>query len=188
MDEFTFITEIIQALVWPVVALILVFSLRKPLCQLLSTLKSLKYNGLEVRFSQYLKQLENEMPEDIKALSPKKTATVETQSERLKQLIKISPRLAIIEAWRIVELSAVQALQKQENISKPSTGDMLDISRLLEASGLVTETSGEFFRALNRLRNQASHSDDFSISEEDARRYLHNALSLVTYLQLKATE
>lgn len=190
MDILIFILEIIRALCWPVTVLILVTLLRKPLGILLTTLKNLKFKELEISFSQEIRELEDKIPEDIKDLPPEKRATEETQSEseRLNRLLKDSPRSAIIDAWRIVELAAGQAFHKQNPIPKIPNWNIKEILVSLETDGFVTEATGNYFRALNQLRNQAIYNTDFKISEHDARSYLHNAISLATYLKMISSE
>lgn len=191
MDVLTFIVKFIDVLAWPSVVLILVFALKEQLPELipgiskiLSSLKNLKFGKLEMKFSREIQQLESEVPVEIETVvldtvSSEKPA----QSERLKQLIELSPRLAIIEAWRIVELSAVDFLRKQLDSTDLRFRSVYEILDSLESNEFITKSTGRFFRKLNRLRNHAAHSTDFDISEQDARGYMHSALNFAIFLE-----
>lgn len=191
MDVLTFIVKFIDVLAWPSVVLILVFALKEQLPELilgiskiLSSLKNLRFGKLEMKFSREIQQLESEVPVEIETVvldtvSSEKLA----QSERLKQLIELSPRLAIIEAWRIVELSAVDFLRKQLDSTDLRFRSVYEILDSLESNEFITKSTGRVFRKLNRLRNQAAHSTDFDISEQDARGYMHSALNFASFLE-----
>jgi hypothetical protein len=58
MDVYNFISAIINSLVWPVVVLVVLLVLKKPLSQLLLSLNKLRYNNLEIDFGKELAKLE----------------------------------------------------------------------------------------------------------------------------------
>lgn len=63
MDWLTFVATVAGSVAWPVTALIIVHLVRKPLVELLPTLKSAKYKELELEFGEKLGQLESQAEE-----------------------------------------------------------------------------------------------------------------------------
>ena len=57
MDILTFISNLIDAAVWPAAVIFLVFLLRSPLGRLLPLVSSLKYKDLELQFGNRLKEI-----------------------------------------------------------------------------------------------------------------------------------
>lgn len=189
MDKYTFLVEIFTALSWPAVVLIVVFSLRRSLVSLIPSLENLRYKELELKFSREIKQLQREIPDEVDTVTGEQISHSEaTQSERLGQLVEMSPRLAIIEAWRLVELSAVEILRKLSNKPSVTLHSTSDLLNALKDNGFVKGDVYRFLQRLLFLRNRASHSSDFAVAEEDARRYTHNSLSVVVYLKSRETE
>ena len=190
MDTLTFIAALVKALAWPAVTLALVLLLRKPIAGLIPALRKLKYKDLEVDFAEGVAKLEEEAPPDLPGIpDDERLAWLgKTKSERMQQLIHISPRSAIIEAWRGLELAAVTALQKRDPQFTDRVRSPRHLLDLLKAHGLFTDSHTDFFMQLNRLRNQAAHAEDFNINMHDARSYVHNAWQLAAYLNWQELE
>ncbi|AZQ83860.1 hypothetical protein EKO29_07365 [Colwellia sp. Arc7-635] len=100
MDGFTFTTEIVKALAWPVSAITLVFLLRKPIIDLVPLMKKLKYKELELEFSQEMKALKSDVT--INSVKDAQAVSSSTNSKAL-DLLSFSARAGIMEAWIEVE-------------------------------------------------------------------------------------
>ena len=184
MDRYTFFVEITKALAWPVSLLIIVFVFRKAIVQLMSILRNVKISVFELIFSKEMQEMQNQIPEEIsKGIKKIESGKQSSDSTRLTEILDISPRVAVIEAWRIVETVALESIQKigESNISVRTTRDLFSIA---SENHIWNDNIISFMQKLYSIRNHASHrGEDFVIPKDDARRYAHNALSLASYLK-----
>jgi len=108
MDTTTFIVELIKALAWPAVIVGLILFLRKPLRDLIPLLIRLKYKDFEIEFGKKIEEAKAEAAVElskeaaVKALPPQ-------PDEKLAKLAEVSPRAAVLEAWRQTEHELVRA-------------------------------------------------------------------------------
>ena len=166
MDGFTFTTEIVKALAWPVSAITLVFLLRKPIIDLVPLMKKLKYKELELEFSQEMKALKSEAT----ISSVKETQTVSTPANsKALDLLSFSARAGIMEAWIEVEAAATEVAssfwgqspnETMRNYSK--LGEYLHQCKVIDDKQLIT------FQRLRQLRNKVAHVRDLDLNDDDA--------------------
>jgi len=190
MDIWNFILELVSSVAWPIVVLVLAFMMKKPITAIIPGLQRLKYRDLELSFSEGIARLEEDVPPDVSEV-PQSEIEINTQDasiDRISQLIVISPRSAIIEIWRLLELTAIKCLQVVNTDITTRVRNPFHLVEMLKSYNLITDHAANFFIELNRMRNQATHSEDFYISAKDARRYVHNALQLSGYLRYQAQE
>jgi len=177
MDTLTFITEMAKAFAWPAAVVVLPCLLRPALQALIPTITKLKYKDFEADFSKDLRKVESEakkaeLPssdeiEDLKVGGP------ETAAEKYRRLADISPRAAITEAWRDVEL-ALRAVatgwdfDDPQNDSYPNLGAV--IGRLV-SEGKIDATSQHLLDHIRRLRNDAAHARDVDLTAEQAYQF-----------------
>ncbi|MBV5349630.1 hypothetical protein JZU71_00235, partial [bacterium] len=93
------------AVAWPITTIILTALFRKPLAELIPFLKSLKYKDLEVKFSRGV----DEVKQEILFAIPQTVEIPNSENQlrsSLTQLANISPRSAVLEAWRTIESEA----------------------------------------------------------------------------------
>ena len=96
MDWLQFFSDIVRSLAWPVALLIAIVLLRKPLADLKTLLRKLRYRDFEFEFGEEVRGLKAEVAEN---LPPSKRDNQEKSlEERLIELAKISPRGAVHEA------------------------------------------------------------------------------------------
>src|SRR4030042_6558797 len=106
MDLVTFISEIVNALAWPATVVVLLIGLRGHIGHLLPRLKKVKHKDTEVEFTEALSLVKGEAERRLPT-PPKETGICIPTSLRvdhhLMQLVDVSPRSAILEAWIQVE-------------------------------------------------------------------------------------
>lgn len=192
MDILTFTAEIVKALAWPVSIIVLLFSARKWLAQLIPRLLKLKYKDFEAEFSEVLKRLESHAekaqlpPVDSHPLLPdgKQVALW----DRHVRLAAISPRAAMLEATR--ELN--QAIRR---LAEPADwADLQDeehpvlswtISRL-RSEGKLDSGSAAMYEDLSKLQIQALEAD---VTVEQAIAYVTLAGRLTARMkEIEATK
>lgn len=182
MDGFTFTTEIVKAIAWPISVVILVFIVRKPIFDLIPLIKKFKYKALELEFSQEMQSLkvvaEDAFVEHVgnKADNSKPSIALD--------LVSFSSRAAIIEAWIELEAAAIEvagSFWNQDgkvvlrNYSK--LGDYLHQSKVLDDKQLT------IFNKLRELRNKSAHIETLNLSENDARAYIEMASNLTRHIK-----
>lgn len=204
MDEFTFIATLAQALAWPAVVLVLVLLLRKPLSDLIPSLRRLKYKEVEMEFSREIAELKARyqpaLPKVLPVAKPKhqepatETTPRNSESQQLRhgsarrdellQMVRFSKRVAIMEAWLEVEAAAVEIassfwLQPPNDVFKgnPNLGQYLVQCKVIDQAQL------DIFNRLRDLRNRATLAQTINVSEEDARSYVELATGLAASIR-----
>ncbi len=112
MELSKLILDFIAKIAWPIVVLFIAFIFKNELGNLVLRLSNLKYKDLELSFSKDLKRAEEAASETRLPSPDKLTETPKVEDnispyEKLMQLSKTYPEAAIMEAWRILELSVV---------------------------------------------------------------------------------
>lgn len=181
--------KVIAALSWPLVAAIAAWRLAPHLKGKLQDLTKVKAGPVEAEFAKQVEELRKEVEEKV----PEATAarTFNDDEGRLLELAKVSPRSAIIEAWRNVELSASRAvglrLARRESVaSATSSRSPMNTTALGRELGLLEILNGQqvsLFHELRMLRNKAAHSEQFEIDFEAVNNYIQLAQSLRQILQ-----
>jgi len=184
VDALTFIASIVHALVWPVFLIVVVMLLRKPLTTLIPLLTKLKYKEFEIEFGKQIAEIKEEAATELPAPAREGLTEPRLLSGKAVELLRVSPRAAIIEAWREVELAAANALVRNKAFAavQPYNATPLRLAKWLQAYHLLEPPKAGIFHDLRALRNQAAHAPDFAISEEVARQYIDLATRLVDYL------
>ncbi len=181
MDELTFTSEIIKATAWPLATITMVWLLRKPIIELVPLMKKLKYKELELEFSQEVLALKTEVAPVINV--PQEDISEPTISKAL-ELVALSPRAAIMEAWIEVETVAVEVASSFWNQS--ASGTIRNFPRLgeyLHQCKIIDDKQLRIFRRLRRLRNKAAHAEELHLSEEDAMSFIIMVSNLAKHIR-----
>lgn len=175
MDFLSFIAAIADALAWPVSLLIALFMMRKPIADLLPSLRRLKYKDLEVDFGKELEKIEavmdtveennnqgRELPVEIQPEPLPKTRT-----ELLKKIAELSPNSAILESWRNVERT-LDFYFNSRGIERPRSGQ--SILRSLDYDPNFPPQLVSAYQELRLLRNRAAHAQE-NLTAEHAKEF-----------------
>lgn len=181
MDWKTFITAIIASLAWPVVVIFSIIILKSNLGDLLPRLKKLKHNDTELEFIAGVKELAKE---DSALPKPEiESQEVKLNREVLQRLGNISPRSAVIEAYRIVEVAGVKAIEAfYPDLKGRDLHSQVQVSKMLRDKVLSSERYHQL-RELLMLRNKAAHDEEFSLTGSPIETYIDVALSLSSELE-----
>lgn len=181
MDGQT-IVQLISAIAWPFTAIIIAFMFRQEIRKTANRLSTLSYGEMKAEFEKDLNKLER----DVKELSVKETSAKVEQPEndsetldsyeRLSRIADISPRAAIMEAWRDIEVTTKQVTDAYE-ISTDSQIAGVKAIRELVHQHLLPESVVSVYEQMRRLRSRAAHSADFTITTDEAKRYIDTAYS-----------
>lgn len=186
-DELHFFdaaARLFVGLAWPLVVLLLGWRLGPELRRKVFTLRKLKAGSLEVEFDKEVAALREEVDAALPAAT--NSEPISNEVTHLLNLAKVSPRAAIIEAWRAVEVAAFKAIDSRDSNSRdemvPSQSQRnrnpFTVGRQL---GRLEILDGQFvsvFNEMRNLRNQATHDEGFESSFEAANNYIQLAESL----------
>lgn len=174
MDILTFIAKLVEFLAWPCAAIILVLLLRGEIKGLFRYVKKLKAGPVEAEFEREIKELKATTEAQPQLLPPPEGVTPERQM--LLQLVQINPRSAVLEAWRGVEEASVRVIQsKGFYVPEREANSPLAIIRSLTKENVLIAEEISLYHELRALRNQATHSQDFSPTTDAAINYIELA-------------
>ena len=180
MNGLEFVASLIDSLVWPLVAIVAIVVLRNPLGQVLLLLESVKYKDLHLRFRERLQQATVEASQLPGYSSESLTAGTGLASE----IAPISPRAAVIEAWRGVESEVLAAAHSLGTpFLKQGRPIFRSALRALEHSGRLNHEFIEVLDGLRELRNEASHARDFAFTVDEALEFVALCESLAALVR-----
>jgi hypothetical protein len=181
MDWLTFISKLFDTLAWPTVVLIVFFTFKEKLTDLIPFLRKLKIKDIEAEFGAGLREIGEKLATAYltePGNTPEKPQP-ESPREQLVRLAENAPRAAVLEAWLLVEHSAVRLIQHQ-NVADRSlrmVGPTI-IRKYLDKTEVVTPDQRDSFTKLRDLRNKVVHLADVTLPLEEVIEYVDLALSL----------
>jgi hypothetical protein len=192
--EDAVVTDVIQILAWPTAAVAIVIVLRRPLGDLILSIKSLRYRHIEVEFG---KAIEKAGKEAEKLLTKEAgrgggagagTGAAARKIElTLRDLAATSPATAVVESWRGVEAYARDALAARGiGVDGDHPTPYKQLQDLLVQNGVLDASRADLFHELRLLRNKVVHAPAFAISTPQAMQYVELAGMLRETLQCGA--
>jgi hypothetical protein len=190
MDNMENFVKIIQIIIWPSTVVILAYIFRRPLSDLVSNIRTIRYKDFEAKFSKKLDDLKRDAKNlpcflDVAvsdAINVKEATLEEILDSRgldfYTKLAKVDPRSAVTEAWRKLELTIREKIKIPS--AKQNIGRAIEI---LEKQGLIDPGEKYMLNELRELRNQATHAASFELTFLDAVKYAELASRLACYIQ-----
>ena len=180
------VIRIIEILAWPVVVLVLTYSLRSELRQLLERLTEVKYGTFAAKFGRELEEARVELRQieatvdSATSAGPGSTSSSFNSgyADTLATLLKIAdiaPRAAIVEAWRRVEAAARKTADRMGITMIGGVGESQAIHTLAD-NGSLPASAISLYERLRKMRNDAAHTRGDSITKEVAEDYILLAL------------
>ena len=167
MDWKQLIASIIGDLAWPIVALVIAFSLRHHIAGLLPNLKWLKYKDFEAAFGEQLAEAEKEVPKHERLT----LVGADDEAHRYHRLAEMSPNAAVMEAWLPVE-SALRDVARHHGYEVTRGRSALNFIKNLGSKKILSPRLVSLLRDLRGLRNAAAHAvDEREISTDQALRF-----------------
>lgn len=182
--------RLLEATIWPLVIGWIFWSVRSELRALLGRMKSAKYKDFEATFERGLAVTEDVARKAI-IMSPTMSSTFLALSlkdpnkySEVSALAMTSPRAAIMDAWRELELAAVTAALNNRVSLTGKRGRVSGIAAIdhLHESRLISEQVKNLYLHLRELRNQANHAA-FEMGVDEAKRYAGLALHFSEWLR-----
>lgn len=156
----------------------LVVALRKPARELFPLIQKLKYREFEVEFGQRLREVQREVAAELS-----ENTEAPSRADTLGVLAAVSPRAAVLEAWRDVELAALEAarfLGGESFRNKTLTFQAISLLNRLEG---IEPSIIEALQDLRSLRNDAAHAPEFALSTDAALAYTTSARTVADHLR-----
>jgi hypothetical protein len=176
MDTLTFVAEIAKALAWPIAVLVLVLLARKPAVELLSYLRRIKYQDLELEFDKQIQDLKAKTAPLPKAVGAGDNTG---HRDRLLKIAASSPEAAVMEAWRILENHLVEYAHRQSLQPAPAVWAMpLVLGGMLLSANKLSDSQFATLQTLKHLRDQITHTKGVTIPLGKALEYVDLTLSL----------
>jgi hypothetical protein len=146
---------------------------------LIPFIQKLKYKEFEVDFGKRVEEVTAEVEKELPA-NVAKPDYLQLESSAVYKLADISPRSAVLEAWRSVEVAYTKVARK---LSIPDFGKPLSYQafRSLEKDERIDRNVMSLFRDLRGLRNEAAHAPDFALTKESAIDYANAAQTVANY-------
>jgi hypothetical protein len=151
------------------VALVIsVLLIRRPLLSTIPFLRKLKYSDVEIEFGQEISSLRKSVSE-IKVKSTSLLIPDTRIPEHILKIASISPRAAVLEAWKEVEIAINELAQRTpELIKNMSNNTISDLVDTLEKNGHLDRDYADFFRrqkALNERFEYRAKGTEFNPDE-----------------------
>ncbi len=189
MQINSFVIQVIEALRWPVVVIIIACLFRSQIGTVILRLTKLRYKNLELEFGRGLNELEERATLDeirtAHQLRPDKPDDV-----ALYHIAAIIPRASVMEAWRRLETALKEAAPRLDIpvrlLGRKRVTERQVISKLID-KGKLNQDTLDVFEKLRSLRNLAAHSFDYELDSDNAIRYIELALSLANAVRYSST-
>jgi len=177
--------HLLNVIVWPVTLLLLALLFRHEFRRAAARLTTLSYKDLRAEFRHDLHEIRGELnalPQKVVSRHEKPVSDADSSTHaRLRRIAEISPRAAIMEAWRDVEVATKQAADACD-ISVGGQIAGVKAIRALVDKGLLPATVLSPYERLRRLRSKAAHAIDCAVEPEQAEEFIEMAQRLYALL------
>lgn len=181
MNNTEFISNLIESLAWPLTIIIGLFILRKPIRIIISSLKYFKYGDVELQFSEGIKRLEKKVNSEMS--DGKNTQNIVKFKDRVFEIIKISPKYAIIEVWKEIEIEINRIIiEKKIKIELKDKNKPIKLIEILFQKKIIEKSQADIIIEMRKLRNEAAHYEKAEITGDIALRYLDSGLKTIMAL------
>ena len=176
MDWMQFTIALIDKLIWPLVVVFAVVSLKRPLAKLIPLAKKLKFKDLELEFGQGLKAVTAQAEGVFPELKTDKKALLIASANNL-------PNSAVLETWEQVDLAAERLIKLHcDNITLDKNTRYKHIENILISEALINTKQGKLFSELRQLRNRVAHAVNYEVGKAEAIQYIELCFKLIDHL------
>jgi hypothetical protein len=170
MSWLDFISRMTGSLAWPLVTVIGVVVLRRPIANLLANapLKRLKAGPIEVEIDRSLAEAETTL--EASGVIPPPVVEGSISDELSVEAVR-APAAAILKAHHAVERE-LRDIVASLDIQVPESAGATRLSRLAAQAGAISEASARAVEAISMLRNLVAHTGAREVTKEQAQEYL----------------
>lgn len=168
-EVLSFFSSLLDSLIWPICAMLVFYSLRSKLRELIPLIRTIRYKGVEIGLKENVEDAANRadlIKESGNAIFLKPTP----------ESIDPDPRMAVIKAWASVQ-SAIENLamsneRKFEGRIPRST--RWQIEKLREVGVIDHELAG-VLADMNGVRNMIAHGEEYFLPYETVKQFVEAA-------------
>lgn len=172
-----FVLQLMDRLLWPLTVVGLAFFFRKPVIELLPTLKKLKYQELEIEFDRELQSASQTAHQLLDSDHHERLVS------QLRATVIRDPHGAILEAWKAVEASAKVVINHYQGpVHWDNKAPYKHLEETLTHENLLDTETAELFSKVRQLRNKVSHAPDFEVRSAEAVQYIELCDQLIHHL------
>jgi len=177
MGWLQFIATLVQALAWPIAAVIGFILFRKPILTLLSSISKISHGDTAINFDRQGKEVGASIVADQSALPlPQLEAVASITTENIGKIAKTWSELESIVRQRLV----AKGVERAESLSgKP-------VIVAARHHNLITSDQANSLMGLYTMRNLAVHGRDDEISNARTNEFLVLADAIKTVLEMTA--
>lgn len=161
MDWLTFISSMVDHLVWPIVAVGVFVFLFRNLDTIAETLDSIKFKDVEFNFRKDV--------QDLKDKAQALNVTVFYPSERLRALVPRDDRTAVIETGNAIRSLLFEWADAQPDFPETSPTAILEKMR---RDKVINDDLFHLSRRVLNIRNKAVYAPSVALSQEDLFEFL----------------
>ncbi|MFC6333151.1 hypothetical protein ACFP56_11000 [Paenibacillus septentrionalis] len=189
MDALEFTSSIVKTLAWPIIVLVIVFLLKKPITQLLLSISKFKYNNLEMDFGKELNKIEETLEkQSIEQTTLNNTiSTINKEKENeVLSLAEIHPSAAISVVWTMIEKEIANTIKRLAiSPDYPPYNSTLKNINLLKDNKYIDTITYELLNEFRHLRNKVTHahSEGEQITYKEAVKYYELSIKLINQLR-----
>ena len=151
------IVSLLNAVAWPLVAIVALCMLRVPLSKLILLIEKVRYNGLQVEFRPFIQEL------------TEKTKSLDTVDRDLipKMLdFDADPRITILASWASVERAIAELAEARHVSRRASTRRQVE---LLRRADVISDPLASILQDMGAVRNLVAHGQDVRAEDLDQR-------------------
>jgi hypothetical protein len=185
MENFV---ELIKAIAWPATVIWILYFLKGDLRSLLGRIDKLKYKEAEASFEKDVYKVQAKAKEIGEKIAGEESAAKAENKEELNardqlyRIAQISPRAAIVEAWRHLE-EKINDLGPKFGLEARGYASERKILENLKAENKIDKDFFLIYATLRELRNRAAHKPEFALSQESAESYIDTTIKLIEGLE-----
>lgn len=177
MDWLSFISSVISSLAWPITIIFSFLVLKDPIVKLIPYVRRFQYKDLNVEFGEMAEKAEIALPSELGGIIDHMRVPISV----LQEIAEVSPKSAVIEAWRSVEFELNQVAKHRELPSNARSS--YQIIECLQRDGLIYGPIATIMHELRSLRNEAVHASDVELSEDSVNKYIITANNICNFLR-----
>lgn len=178
--------KLIDTIIWPVTILVMAILFKKEFKAILIRLVKIEGHGWSAEFEKGLKKVEAYAKEALPADSEVEKV-LSTQNHEKREILSIadlaeySPRAAITESWILVEKAIIE-LAMSLGVTEIERRSVIKLLKEFIKRQLIDEDTVRVYNELRVLRNEAVHAPEFSLTPDEAQRYVHIAVGFASVL------
>jgi hypothetical protein len=195
LDSFTFITKLVDTLIWPAIVLFVLWRGRIRIASLFDRLENFEGWGAKLAFGRQLDHVEQKLdrvePPSVPVLSEPDKPPFPDLKYRIAEA-ELPPAYVVQEAWKRVEHAIRSTFHKISASDEIISGDesvffLATYLEDIEGFNFSKDESAAIIE-LHNLRNRAVHSVDPQITITDALRFSDLANRIVSIIEEQSAD